>query len=426
MKNPKSEERISVERKDTNLRNRSSLLSHSLFEFLRFSLFAISLLVMAPQLNAQSLELSGYLAAESRIFPQSPLLGEQYEVGNLSLSLQPEFYYEWSGGDQSILFVPFARLDQHNGERTHFDIREFYWQRVWHSFELSIGLRKIFWGVTESQHLVDIINQSDLVENLDTEDKLGQPMVNLTLIQNWGALDFFLMPYFRERPFLTNEARLRIPAPIDTDLTGYESNAEEKHLDWAVRWFHTLGIFDIGLSHFSGTSREPVIIPTINIIGAPFYHTIDQTGLDLQATTGGWLLKLEAINRFGQGDRFFATTAGFEYTFSNIRNSGIDVGLIMEYHYDERGKEGLAPFDDDIFFGSRLAFNDVQSTDILAGVIIDRDRRSSFLNLEASRRLGDRYKLEVEFRGFVNASSKDIFYGLRKDHYFQLELARYF
>jgi hypothetical protein len=344
--------------------------------------------------------------------------------------LQPEFYYEWSGGDQSILFVPFARLDQHNGERTHFDIREFYWQRVWNSFELSIGLRKIFWGVTESQHLVDIINQSDLVENLDTEDKLGQPMVNLTVIQDWGILDFFVMPYFRERPFLKDEARLRIPVPIDTELTGYESNAEEKHIDWAVRWFHTLGIFDIGLSHFSGTSREPLIVPTLNSsldsVFAPFYNIIDQTGLDLQATTGGWLLKLEAINRFGQGDRFFAATAGFEYTFSNIKNSGIDVGLIMEYHYDERGKEGLAPFDDDIFFGSRLAFNDVQSTDILAGAIIDRDTGSSFLNLEASRRLGDRYKLEVEFRGFVNASPEEIFYGLRKDHYFQLELARYF
>ena len=98
----------------------------------------------------------------------------------------------------------------------------------------------------------------------------------------------------------------------------------------------------------------------------------------------------------------------------------------MEYHYDERGKEGLAPFDDDIFVGSRLAFNDVQSTDILAGAIIDRDTGSSFLNLEASRRLGDRYKLEVEFRGFVNPSDKDIFNGLRRDHYFQLEVARYF
>ncbi len=128
----------------------------------------------------------------------------------------------------------------------------------------------------------------------------------------------------------------------------------------------------------------------------------------------------------GQGDRFFAASGGFEYTIGNIKNSGIDIGVIMEYHYDERGKEGLAPFDDDIFFGSRLAFNDVQSTDLLAGAIIDRDTGSSFLNLEASRRLGDRYKLEVEFRGFVNASREEIFYGLRKDHYFQLELARYF
>ncbi len=425
MTRPKSVKRIREERKETNSHNRS-LLSYSLFGFLRFSLFAISLVVMTLQLQAQGFELSGYLAVEGRIFPQSPLLNEQYQIGNLSLSLQPEFYYEGSGGDQSILFVPFVRADQHNGERSHFDIRELYWQRVWNSFELSIGLRKIFWGVTESQHLVDIINQSDLVENLDTEDKLGQPMVNLTLIQNWGILDFFLMPYFRERPFLTNEARLRIPVPIATDLTGYESSSKEKHIDWAVRWFHTLGIFDIGLSHFSGTSREPVIIPTINSTGAPFYHTIDQTGLDLQATTGGWLLKFEAINRFGQGDRFIAATAGFEYTLSNIKNSGIDVGLIMEYHYDERGKEGPAPFDDDIFVGSRLAFNDVQSTDLLAGAIIDRDTGSSFLNLEARRRLGDRYKLEVEFRGFVNASREELFYGLRKDHYFQLELARYF
>ena len=251
-------------------------------------------------------------------------------------------------------------------------------------------------------------------------------MVNLTLIQNWGTLDFFVLPYFRERKFLKNEARLRLPIPIDTEFTGYESSAEEKRISWAVRWFHTLGIFDVGLSHFSGTSREPIFIPTINNASAPFYHTIEQTGLDLQATTGGWLFKLEAINRFGQDDRFFAMTGGFEYTFGNIKNSGIDIGVIMEYHYDERGKEGLAPFDDDIFVGSRLAFNDVQSTDVLAGVIIDKDTGAGFLNLEASRRFGDRYKLEVEFRSFVNTSPEEIFYGLRKDHYFQLELARYF
>ncbi|MCG8608446.1 hypothetical protein MJD09_26095, partial [bacterium] len=334
-----------------------------LFHYLaRGSLSAIAAIPTPTGIQAQGLELSGYLAFESRIFPQSPLLEQQYSAGNISFSAQPEFYYQWADGDQSFLLVPYLRVDQHDGDRTHFDVRELYWQKVWDSAELSVGMRKIFWGVTESQHLVDILNQTDLVENLDTEDKLGQPMVQLSLIQNWGTLSFFVMPYFRKRPFLSGDARLRPSAVIDTDLTRYESEAEEKHVDWAVRWFQTLGIFDIGLSHFSGTSREPVLAPSQeggNLVLAPFYHTINQSGLDLQATTGGWLLKLEAINRFGQGDRFFATVGGVEYTFGNIKSSGIDWGVLAEYHYDERGKAATTPFDDDIFIGSRLAFNDV-------------------------------------------------------------------
>ena len=53
--------------------------------------------------------------------------------------------------------------------------------------KFRVGVGKVFWGVTESQHLVDIINQTDLVENIDTEDKLGQPMLETTWLQNWGA-----------------------------------------------------------------------------------------------------------------------------------------------------------------------------------------------------------------------------------------------
>jgi len=380
---------------------------------------------------SQVIELTGNIALEVRLFPQSPVLDEQFSGGNVSLSLQPEFYYEWPSGNQSFLLAPYVRLDQNNGNRTHFDIRELYLQKVWDSWELSIGLRKLFWGVTESQHLVDIINQTDLLDNLDAEDKLGQPMVHLTLIRNWGAVDFIVMPYFRERSFLNKSARLRFPVVIDSDEAMYESGAKETHIDWAVRWFQTFGIFDVGLSHFSGTGREPLLMQvgftSEQPILAPFYPTIDQTGLDVQATTaGGWLLKLEAINRFGQGNRFFAMAGGFEYTFSNIKMSGIDVGVILEYHYDERGKDGTSVFDDDVFIGSRLAFNDVQSTDVLAGVVLDRNTGESFLNVEASRRFGDRYKLNMELRSFLGASEGDSFYGLRKDHYFQFELSRYF
>ena len=216
----------------------------------------VGLLNLLPA-SSRGGELSGYLAIESRIFPRTPLTAEQHK-GNLSLSFQPEFYHEWAGGDQSLLFVPFLRLDQHDQERTHFDIRELFWQNIGESWELRIGLRKVFWGVTESQHLVDIINQTDLVENPDSEDKLGQPMVNFSWIHNWGTLDFFVLPGFRERTFPGSRGRLRFPLRADTDQAVYESGAEDRHIDWAVRWFHTIGDWDIGVSHFYGTSREPL------------------------------------------------------------------------------------------------------------------------------------------------------------------------
>ncbi len=399
-------------------------------EFALLGLFLTLSLPGAGSLQGQGLELTGYVALESRLFPQSPLLNQQFSGANVSFTAQPEFFFDFASGSQSLLFVPYLRADQRDGNRTHFDIRELFWLHVADNYELSVGLRKIYWGVTESQHLVDIINQTDQLDNLDAEDKLGQPMVNLTFVRNWGAVDLYLMPYFRERAFLEGEARLRAPVQINTDRPQFESDSKEWHFTWAARWFHTLGIFDIGLSHFSGTGREPLLMPRQSEAGdlalIPFYHTINQTGLDLQATTGGWLLKLEAISRHGQDNQFFATVGGFEYTFGNIKGTGLDVGVLTEYHYDERGKAATSPFDDDVFLGGRLAFNDVQSTDFLAGAVIDRDTGSAFLNIEASRRFGDRYKIEAELRSFLNASPQDPLFVLRKDHYLQFEISRYF
>ena len=63
------------------------------------------------------------------------------------------------------------------------------YQRVFDGAELRAGIGRVFWGVTESYHLVDVINQTDLVENVDRKDKLGQPLVNFTLVRDWGALE---------------------------------------------------------------------------------------------------------------------------------------------------------------------------------------------------------------------------------------------
>jgi len=393
--------------------------------------FIYILTIFCLILEAQAGEWSGYIAGELRYFPESPLSNEQYEGANFALSAQPQYHHTWDDGDQSFTFVPFVRVDQHDSERRHFDIRELTWLNVSKTgtWELRFGIRKVFWGVSESQHLVDIINQTDLVEHFDTEQKLGQQMINLALFSdNWGTLDLFILPGFRERTFPGREGRLVGGLPVDTDQARYESGAKEKHVDWAVRWGHLLGDWDIGLSHFSGTGRDPRLVPGRDTKGRfvliPFYEQIDQTGLDLQFTQEAMLWKLEIISRKDQQERFTALTGGFEYTF--VRETGAEIGLITEYLFDDRHENATTASEDDIMFGLRLALNDVQSTELLVGGIFDLDSSATYYLLEASRRLGESWKLSLETYIYSNIPPDDLGYGFRNEDFVQLELAWYF
>jgi hypothetical protein len=379
--------------------------------------------------QALAIEISGYAGVESLGFLHNPLDGQQHNH-YLSSVIEPEFYHEWDEGLQSLAFVPYFRLSQHDNKRTHFDIRELTWLKVANDWELRIGIRKEFWGVSESQHLVDIINQTDLVENSDTEDKLGQPMINLALINDWGTLDLYLLTGFRERTFAGEEGRLRSFPEMNVGEERFEKHGIEKQLAYAFRWSHSIGIWDLGLSHFYGTSRDPSTIVEIDSTGEiqliPYYEMIHQTGVDVQITQDNWLWKLESIVRSGQGKTYYAGTGGFEYTLYNMFSTGLDLGIVAEYLYDSRGSHAPVVFEDDFLAAVRLAFNDEQSTEILAGVIFDRDSNTKFYSVEASRRFGENWKLEFEARFFSSAPKNDLSYAFRKDDHLRVELRYYF
>ena len=369
---------------------------------------------------------SGSIGIESRGFPQSPLDPNQTEA-DVSVVFAPEYDVFFDNGDQALIFEGFARLDGMDGQRTHWDIRELFWERIFNRWEVRVGARRVFWGVAESQHLVDVVNQTDLVERPDGEAKLGQPMVNVTWVNDWGTLDLFALPYFRKRTFPGHEGRLRTPLVV-TDDARYADGDVKRHLSFAGRWSHTLGAFDVGLSHFWGTVRDPLLrlweLPDDAFVLKPFYDRVHQTGLELQAITGGWLWKLEGIHRSGQGERFMALTGGFEYTLGNIKSSGIDVGLLADYLWDER--DALSPFEDDFFVGTRVALSDVQDTAILAGAVVDRSSGATAFLFEASRRVGSRWTVNLEGRGFWNADANEPFYAFRQDSHGELKITHHF
>ena len=400
----------------------------------RSVLAAVSLLSIVAPLGA--FEVSGRLELEPRGFLHSPESPHQRRHG-LSFAVQPEFYHSFDNDRQSLLFTPFLRLDTADDRRSHFDVRELMYQRVFDESELRVGIGRVFWGVTESYHLVDVINQTDLVENIDRQDKLGQPLINLTLSRDWGDVDFFVLPGFRERTFPGREGRLRSEPFVDTVRTTYESGAGRNRIDYAVRWSSSIGDFDIGVAHFHGTNREPRLLPECatppcnpitgqGFVLAPHYEIVQRASLDVQATRDATLWKLEVLHESGQGDSYVAWVGGFEYTWFGVNESDLDLGLLVEHLFDGRGGNAPQPLEHDLFTGVRLAFNDEAGTELLAGVIADAEGDSTMLNLEASRRFGELWKAELEARVWTGVDRDDGMFSLRSDDYVQLTLSRFF
>ena len=133
-----------------------------------FSLFLTSCVAA----TAIASDFSGNIGMEARWFQHDGAFAGQKGSG-LSVSVQPEYRHKWDNDHNSFTFIPFYRWDQKDSRRTHGDIRQLDLIMSKGDWEVQGGGSKIFWGVTESQHLVDIINRTDLVEGIDGEDKLG-------------------------------------------------------------------------------------------------------------------------------------------------------------------------------------------------------------------------------------------------------------
>ena len=368
------------------------------------------------------------LNAENRIFFSDGAYPAQ-ENNYISIAAQPEFELSWNDDRNNVKGVFWGRYDQHDNNRSNIDIRELYFQRVIGSSEFSIGVKKVFWGITESAHLVDIINQTDAVESFDGEQKLGEAMIHFSQYTTLGTFDIFFLPYFRKREFPGKKGRLRFGSEdgflLKKNDIKFTGNADIFYPSVAFRWSHYLNFFDFGLSYFRGIGREPIIVPDPLAFKA-VYDVINQFGVELQATTGPMLWKLESIYRQNAIQDVTKLAAGFEYTFGNIASSGIDLGILSEYLYDDLDELSFSGQQNDVFTGVRLSFNDIQDTQFLAGSIFDIEHTTKLYFVESQRRLGESWKLSIEARIFNNVDIEEFTFFIRKDSFLQLSLSRYF
>ena len=99
----------------------------------------------------------------------------------------------------------------------------------------------------------------------------------------------------------------------------------------------------------------------------------------------------------------------------------------------------MTTFDNDIFAGLRITFNDPKDTNILVGTTMDLNNQHIFFDLDATRRIGENWQLQVDARLLLNTPSfqihgvPDLLYSnpdplecVAEHSYIQIRLARFF
>ena len=406
------------------------LLSFNFLPRFRFCMRLLCVLFFTKSVSASTLNFE--LGAEYQYFPHANEQLQKHDYSSDATTyLRVKYDESYREGSVKFSLDGTATYDQRDEHRTRNDFNALALGYFTNSVDITVGIKTEFWGVTESRHLVDIINQTVVADNIDEESKLGQPMIKAQLHQSWGNIQLYLLPVFRERIFTDDVARLQPGLAIDDELSRYESSNKKQHRDFALRYTNTLDIWDLGLAYFRGTGRDPLLLPQFTtqntLVLAPYYEQIEQSSIDLQMTSDSLLLKLEAINHSSKLQKnYVAAVGGFEYTQVGIFDTAMDLGYMVEYLYDERDDRANTPFADDYFAGFRLIANDIAQSTYLLGTYVDRDNHSKAVRFEMETRLRDGLTFSIEGQAFTDQAPDDLLYSFRNDDYLTIGLHIFF
>jgi hypothetical protein len=371
-------------------------------------------------------EAGGFVAAEGRLFVQSPKYPGQETGNGVSLVVEPRL--ELKGDRHSVLLQPFYRLDPTDERRSHADLREARYRLLLEHFEFSAGAGIFNWGVLEAHRPGDVMNQSDFVESIDGSVKLGQPFAELGWIGEAASLKLYYLPYFRERTFPGIRGRPRFGAVVDTDHPQFETELRQLQPSGAARFTLNAGELDLGASIFSGLSREPrFILELTSGQVAPRYELMHQGSVDVQLTIDALTFKAEGFVRLWSTRlRVFGGGAvGIDYTFFKLFNEA-SLTLAAEFFFDTRPLDAPITFyDHDVFAGLRFALNDVANTELTAGAVVDVFDQSTFVRVQLSRRLAEHFKVFLDANLYFGTPGK-LTTSFVRDNFGQLRLAYFF
>lgn len=392
-------------------------------------LCCLVLLLAGSSASAQEAErawkMSGYAGAVGRFYADTS--GQDRESDRVAFRLEPE--WTWSDSRYRLVVAPRLFIDGRDSGRSRSDLVELHGGVRWDANQIKLGISRVFWGVTESRHLVDIINPPDLALHYSgDEQRLPTAMLQVSRTTDFGQVEIFGLPWERDP---------RYPGKLGRPNTELPVSGEVVHPDglppaFASRWAWSQGNFDSHVYYFRGLDRESVLTPRLQTFAPPIAleasrKLIRQWGWDLQMPLDNWLIKSEVIYRSGYSRSFAAAVLGAEYAMNGFMGSVADVAVMAEYQADPRPADApLAPMNHAWFGGVRVALNDPASSEFKLGLLRDVATPAYIWRGDFSRRLQEHWTLSGSFNLFRKVAAEQALRGYAADSYLELLLKYHF
>lgn len=291
-------------------------------------------------------------------------------------------------------------------------------------FQALLGYEIESWSVTEASELTNIVNQIDLERDITGNTRMGQPMLRLSYLSDFGWFGLYYFPLSPERRFDPVFGLNGIDAIYDT-------GRQDREPGYALRYRHTLGAVEVGAFGYRGLDKSPVPVVE-NGIPRLFYPEVTQHGLSLQALLGDTYLRSEVLAISGRPDRTGTIRDSLSYGFEiedqtyGVFGMDADLSLLAAYTRNSLGRSSTELLQDDLSLGAKLNWNNVGSTELSLLLTHDLTFGSTFASLGFEARLRDNLKLELDVVEYFDVHADDILAPLQDAGHARLELTLFF
>lgn len=323
-----------------------------------------------------------------------------------------------------------------------------------------VGYQIYNWSKLESFHPANIINSNFIDGDLESFKKKGEMSLVIDNEIILGNLKLYYFPFFEGNFYPDSQTRIvdGFKPKRTIYLQGDKSLDEKQVNQYGLTLKNNIGETDFLLFAFKHIDRNTTIAGYDEFVTVPvagniptgklsvIHSEVLDLGLSLTSFFDVHTFKLEAVHStYDTGKEILTTNGvvsfvdqtklalGHEYTHSF--DLGYDLTFFLEYQtlFFDKSKttlisRDLSVFQNDLFVGQRLVFNDIDGSEIKFGLFLDLDNKSEFLlfvNFE--RRLNDFWKLKTSYR-HINFAEDDKagLYLLKDDNEVSLSLTRYF